>query len=117
MGYRSNGWLYLSDKALEVIRKDEEDKKFIDRFLKELEEHETKANVWLFEDWKWYDTYTDVKRLYSILDKLGEEELFNEYDLVTVGEDNTTDRTYNTDRAFRVNVDEAIDSSLKSITA
>jgi len=105
MGYRSDGWLYLSNKALEVIREDEEDKEFIDGFLKELEEHETKVNVWLFEDWKWYDTYTDVRKLHKLLDKLGEREMYDEYDLLVVGEDNVLDMDYHTETAFAANVD------------
>ena len=117
MSYRSDGWLYLSNKALEVIREDEEDKEFIDGFLKELEEHETKVNVWLFEDWKWYDTYTDVRKLNKLLDKLGDREMWDEYDLLVIGEDNIANIDYNTDRAFRLYIDVAVDSNLTNITA
>ena len=117
MGYRSDGWLYLSDKALNVIREAKGDKKFIERFLGELEKHETRANVWTFEYWKWYEGYPDVSKLNKLLDKLGERELYDEYDLLIVGEDNVMDTDYHTETAFRAHVDIIIDDNLTNMTA
>ena len=104
MGYRSDGWLYLSNKALEVIKESKKDGEFIDSFLEKCEEHTTKVNVWVFEYREWHIGHSDVPRLYELLDKLVGRKLQDEYDFIVVGENNTVVVDYYTERAFSIDI-------------
>ena len=89
MGYRSNGKIYLSEKAQKFLTNDMK-KDLKENWTKD-EEHE---NVWSFYDWKWYTTFSDVQMwedLIMNLSNYAEDDnsniIYEDYDIVVVGED------------------------------
>ena len=89
MGYRSQGKIYLSDKAQELLP--EELQKDLNINWDKAEEYE---NIWEFDYWKWYSSFDDVKKWETFINKLSnlsenEEEDIDEYDwdITIVGED------------------------------
>jgi len=82
MGYRSDGKLYLSEKAQELLPKE----------LKESLELDWDNNgegMYSFYYWKWYTDYEDVRQWYKFFRTLdaSDEVDENDYDLLVIGED------------------------------
>lgn len=72
MGYRSNGKIWLSEEAqkeLPISLKED---------LKDNWEKES-GNCWSFYDWKWYETYDDVKLWIKFMKICEDKELFYEF--------------------------------------
>jgi hypothetical protein len=79
MGIRSNGALWLSDKALSMLP--EGLKANLDQIWYVNKEHK---NVWNFEGFKWYPNLEDVKKWNDFFKHLKDNKLENEFDFVRV---------------------------------
>ena len=89
MGYRSQGKIYLSDKAQKLLP--EELQKDLNTNWDKNEEYE---NVWGFNEWKWYSAFDDVvewETFISLLSNLSEDDdsdiTNKDWDITIVGED------------------------------
>jgi len=80
MGYRSDGAIYLPQKAYFLLP---------DKLKQDLKNNwhkdENIENVWNFYDWKWYDSFDDIKDWENFMRKLNDAE--EEYDFIRLGED------------------------------
>lgn len=82
MGYRSDGAIYLSEEAQELLTDE------LKKDLEEWEKNEIEENVWNFEYWKWYSDYEDVARWEDFMAMLGKEENHHiEWDFIRIGEE------------------------------
>ena len=77
MGYRSDGMIYLSEEAQELLT---DELKFALTDWKQESD-----NIWSFEDWKWYYSYPDVKIWEEFMNMLEEKDI--EYDFARIGEE------------------------------
>lgn len=82
MGYRSEGKLYLSNKIVVP-----------DNVKQNLSEWENiiqtdDGTIYEFFDWKWYDSFEDVKLINDFVYTLSQEYDDEDYDFIVVGEDN-----------------------------
>ena len=95
MGYRSDGAVYLPDKAYFLLP-DELKQDLKDNW----EQNEDNKNIWNFYDFKWYDSYDDIKAWENFMSKLDEAE--EDYDFIRLGED-INDNEVRTYEMFYVN--------------
>jgi hypothetical protein len=84
MGYRSQGRIYLSDKAQQLLSP--ELRKSLDT---DWDKDTGYDNVWSFDYWKWYSQYEDIKIWEEFIKLLSDHSDIEDkdWDICIVGED------------------------------
>ena len=90
MGYRSNGKLYLTEKV-HALLSDELKNELNEEWECETTSFENDGYMlYSFEDWKWYESYEDIRKWNYFFDMLKEHENIEDedWDFIVIGEDN-----------------------------
>lgn len=74
MGYRSHGHVWIDPIVLIPAEVQE---------TLDMMEYDSETKIYSFEEWKWYSSYPEIKRLEEFLYELDEEL----WDIVVIGED------------------------------
>jgi len=95
MGYRSDGAIYLPQKAYFLLP-DELKQDLKDNWHKD----EDVENVWRFCGFKWYDSFKEIQAWEDFMHKLNEVK--EKYDFIRIGED-LEDMNVRTHEMFYIN--------------
>lgn len=99
MGYRSDGKLYLSEKAQALLP---------ENLRKDLDNdwEENSPTLWSFYEWKWYPSYPDIKAWETFFAELEANDDISEedWDFIAVGEDGAV-HEHRTQSKFYTNTD------------
>lgn len=80
MGYRSDGAIYLSEEALDLLPKE-----LKDDLAESWEQDKEDENVFSFDSWKWYSSYPIIQLWEAFMDMMDDEGI--NYDFIRIGED------------------------------